>query len=1313
MLWKDIFKSISKSKGRFFSIMGLMLIGSFALVGLKVTGPNMRATGENYFDELNVSDLTIIGTLGIDDNDVEVINQATGIDSVEYGYLKDMVIKETNLSIRVFSKGEQISDYQIIEGKLPEKAEEIALDNKYVDQYKIGDTIEFTEDEDISGETILKRHKFEIVGFVYSGEILSSINQGVSTAGTGSLEGYAVVPESAFDSEIYMLARVTFEDLNNVDPYSDQYTDLLQTHKDNLDELLKDQPDIRLTTIKEEYQKQIDDGQKQIDDAKKQLEDTEKQLEAAKEKLASGGEQIDEAQEELASKVADANQQISDGENQIADAQVTIADGEKQLSAAKEQLNNGQATLDEKWNQLQSAKSQLEQARGLLNNADAELTTAANSLATGRQQIANGYGKTNENQAKIAIAESQIAAAEQVFSEKQQEYNAKNNEYETARNRFNQKQQEYNAGVEQVEVAQANLDSKRQELESGKQQYEANIQRLTAAKSEVEQALTNPDLTEEETAELSAKLEGVNQDLSTLQNEYNTFIESTYNPGLDQIATGQNEVESKRAELANAKSQLDPIEQELASAQNELNAASTELSNAKAELDRQKQTIANSKNQLQQAQNELAQKEVLLNQKETEYQNGLNQYNSGVATYNQNLNAYYVGLNEWYEGASTLDSKSEEYQATASRLAQAQNELANKVDELETAKNTLAEEKSAGEQQIEEAKQTLAENQNEYEEKNKEFLSKKEEAEKEIADKQEELDKAQEMIDHLSVPTYSLNSRREMPGGEGYKIYSSVSQIVDSLANVFPIFLYFVAALVTLTTMARFVDEERIKSGTLKALGYENKDVLKKFVFYGMTSSLSGTILGIILGHTLLPLIVNNAYHAGFTVPNIELHFYWGISLVAILLALLSSVLPAFIAASKELKEKPAQLLLPKPPTAGSRILLERIKPIWSQMSFTHKVTARNIFRYKQRMMMTIFGVAGAVALLFAGFSVQHSIGGINERQFGDLIHYNMIVAQNDYVSDEQEQKINDMLHSDEVAQNEAIHYEELTKVAGANKDTQEIKLIVPEEDENFSDYINLINRKSKDSLSLPDDGVIISERLATLLDLKVGDTVALEDSTNTEREMKVTGIAEIYMGHFAFANKESYESIFGTPFETNAYLVNLKDNSTENTKEQSSKFITLDGVTGVVQNTTLTNQIETIVHSLDKIMTVLILIAALLGVVILYNLTNINVSERMRELSTIKVLGFYEKEVTLYIYRETILLTILGIITGFGIGRLLHQYIITVVPPDDVMFNPSLAAISFIVPALIIAVVTTILAFVINSRLKKVDMLEALKSVD
>lgn len=1313
MLWKDIWKSIINSKGRFFSIMGLMLIGSFALVGLKVTGPDMRATGENYFNELNVADLTVIGSLGIDDDDIDLLNQTDDLSAIEYGYLKDVTIKDSHTAIRIFSEGDEVSNYELVEGKLPENNNEIAIDESFADQYQIGDTLDVTELEDASGEKVLKEDHFEIVGFIYSGEILSNLNQGASTAGSGSLKGYAIVPESTFDSDVYMLARMRFNDLEDVDPYSQTYTDLLQNHKDELDTSLADQPKNRLATVKNDYQSEIDDGQSQIDDAKQKIADGQNQLDQAQTALTDGQSEIDDAQNELDTQIADASNQIEDGASQIAEAQTTIDQSQAQLDEAKNQLNSGQSTLDASWQQLQDAKNQLDQGKTTLTESQLQLASAKTQLDNGRQQIADGYTQLESNQDKIADGESQIAEAEQTLKNKQAEYDSKNTEYQNGLVSYQEKEAQYQAGLTKINNAQSEVDQATQKLKDGKASYTSNLDALGTSIPDLKLALSSDNLSDEERAQTESQLASLQTKLDDLQAEYETFTTNTYNPGMTQIEDSQSKLNQEKATLASSKTELDNSLATLNSAKAQLDNAKSQLTAGQTEIDEQKANLAEGKNQLASGQDQLARSEALFAEKENQYQASLSQYNAGVDSYNENLNAYYQGLDQWVAGVETLDEKSAEYQANVDRLAAAKSQLADKEAELETAKSTLAEESADGQAQIEAAKTTLAEKQAEYDDKAAEFEDTKADAESEIADKQAELDDAQEMVDNLSLPTYSVNSRREIPGGEGYKIYGTISQIVDSLANVFPIFLYFVAALVTFTTMTRFVDEERTKSGTLKALGYDDMDVIKKFTFYGFTASLTGTILGIILGHTLLPYIVYSAYSHSYTLPAIEFHFHWGISLLAILLALLASVVPAFLVAKKELQEQPAQLLLPKAPTAGSTILLERITPIWNRMSFTHKVTARNIFRYKQRMLMTIFGVAGATALLFTGLSVQASIGEINTRQFGDIIRYDMIVAENDYVTDDQTKETEDLLASEAVDQYGAVHYENLTTVAGKDKDTQEITLIAPENPDDFSDYIQLMDRKSNEAISLPDDGVVISERLADLLDVEIGDTMTLQDANGNDREMEISDITEMYMSHFVFLSKENYETIYGESYDTNAYLVNLGDDSIENTEIQAAKFIELDGIAGVVQNTTLINQIDTIVNSLDKIMTVLIIVAGLLGIVILYNLTNINVSERMRELSTIKVLGFFDKEVTLYIYRETIILTILGILVGFGLGEILHQYIITVVPPADVMFNPSLTAISFVIPTIIIGGITAVLAFIINRRLKNVDMLEALKSVD
>ena len=486
-----------------------------------------------------------------------------------------------------------------------------------------------------------------------------------------------------------------------------------------------------------------------------------------------------------------------------------------------------------------------------------------------------------------------------------------------------------------------------------------------------------------------------------------------------------------------------------------------------------------------------------------------------------------------------------------------------------------------------------------------------------------------------------------------------------------------------------------------------------KFTVYGFAASTLGTCIGVLAGHTLLPLIVAHAYSAGFTMPDIMLKFHPWITMAAFALAWISAVVPAWLAASKELREKPASLLLPKPPAKGSKILLEHFPPLWNRLNFTHKVTARNIFRYKTRMFMTIFGVCGAVSLLTAGLAVQSSIGQIGNRQFEELIHYDLIVAEESDTNSAQREEIATTLKGKTVQSSTAVRYEELSKTAGKENDKQSITLLATDDAYNFNEYLTLRDRKTHQPQILVNNGAVISERLAEMLNVSVGDIFTVNDENGAQRTIKVAGISAMYIGHFIFMNAQCYEHVFGDQYSTNAYMVGLKDHSNANTERQGAKFMKLAAVRGVVQNTTQKNMVSTIVGSLNQIMEVLILVAVLLAVVILYDLTNLNVSERIRELSTIKVLGFHTSETTMYIYRETILLSLLGILAGYGFGEWLHRYIITEVPPDEVMFDPAISWIALAAPAIVVAVVLAVLGWIVYRQLETVDMLEALKSVE
>lgn len=777
-----------------------------------------------------------------------------------------------------------------------------------------------------------------------------------------------------------------------------------------------------------------------------------------------------------------------------------------------------------------------------------------------------------------------------------------------------------------------------------------------------------------------------------------------------QLATAQAQLASANASVTSGQTQLQAAQTQLAQGQNQLSDSWNQLANGKTQLDAAREQLETSKTVLDKVGATLGKWEQtgitgkLYEQIRGKYDMAINQYNEACAEYNRQLNAYNAGLQQYQNAVARLDQGSQAYRSNADNLAQASKQIAEKQNELGKAVSQAGKQVADGVTQLIQGQRDIDKAETEYQSKLAEFNAQKPEAERQIT-------LAEEKIDNLTVPAYSVSGRREGLTSQGYRVYMVIEGIVAKLADIFPIFLYFVAALVTFSTMGRMVDEERTNSGTLKALGYGNADVMLKFTVYGFAASTLGTCIGVLAGHTLLPLIVAHAYSAGFTMPDIMLKFQPWITMAAFALAWISAVVPAWLAASKELREKPASLLLPKPPAKGSKILLEHFPPLWNRLNFTHKVTARNIFRYKTRMFMTIFGVCGAVSLLTAGLAVQSSIGQIGNRQFEELIHYDLIVAEESDTNSAQRKEIATTLKGKTVQSSTAVRYEELSKTAGKENDKQSITLLATDDAYNFNEYLTLRDRKTHQPQILVNNGAVISERLAEMLNVSVGDTFTVNDENGAQRTIKVAGISEMYIGHFIFMNAQCYEHVFGDQYSTNAYMVRLKDHSNANTERQGAKFMKLAAVRGVVQNTTQKNMVSTIVGSLNQIMEVLILVAVLLAVVILYDLTNLNVSERIRELSTIKVLGFHTSETTMYIYRETILLSLLGILAGYGFGEWLHRYIITEVPPDEVMFDPAISWIALAAPAIVVAVVLAVLGWIVYRQLETVDMLEALKS--
>mgnify|MGYP003278569704 FL=1 len=642
------------------------------------------------------------------------------------------------------------------------------------------------------------------------------------------------------------------------------------------------------------------------------------------------------------------------------------------------------------------------------------------------------------------------------------------------------------------------------------------------------------------------------------------------------------------------------------------------------------------------------------------------------------------------EGKKQLDEAETNLVAGKKRL----QEIETRLQAQENQVSQLPEpQKSQVSSQIEEAKEQLKQE--------KEKLS---HAESDFASEKAKWQTSQDKVNALTEPTYHVYNRKSSPTGQGYLMYSNSAMSIRAVGNIFPVVLYAVAAMVTFTTMTRFVDEERTNAGIFKALGYHSKDIIAKFVIYGLVAGTIGTLLGILIGHYVLAPTISHIITGRMIVGESQQYFYWTYSCLALGLSLIASVLPAYLVSRRELHEEAAQLLLPKPPVKGSKILLERITFIWSHLSFTQKVTARNIFRYKQRMLMTIFGVAGSVALLFAGLGIQSSVVGVADRQFKDLQQYQMILSVNSRASDSDKAKLEEKLQSDEVENYRLISFKQVEEKYAGKAGVQTVTIMVTDKDD-LEPFVHLEKNGEKLSLS---GGVILTDKLAQLAGVSVGDNFTIDGKT-----FKVGAITEHYVGHFVYMNQATYEEIYGQAPKMNTYLVQLKDKSEGNTERVAGEFMDQVAVSGLVQNASTIQLFESFANSLNHTMAILVLVSVLLAIVILYNLTNINVAERIRELSTIKVLGFHNKEVTLYIYRETIILSLIGMIVGLVSGFYLHQFLIQMIAPGTFRFQPKVGWEVYLIPVLAVSVILTILGVFVNHYLRKVDMLEALKSVE
>ena len=648
-------------------------------------------------------------------------------------------------------------------------------------------------------------------------------------------------------------------------------------------------------------------------------------------------------------------------------------------------------------------------------------------------------------------------------------------------------------------------------------------------------------------------------------------------------------------------------------------------------------------------------------------------------------------------------------EAAELQLAQSKIELEAGEAQLEAGKKQLEAGKITAKNEFIKAQLEIEQGKEDLEAGEKELAKQKKDGQDQLKKAKEKIDQNEKDIKEMDGPDAYILDRHQH---YSYMDYGAAADRMGAIAKVFPLFFFLVAALVCLTTMTRMVDEQRSEIGTLKALGYSKMDIALKYVLYASVASICGGIFGAVVGMIVFPTVIYNAWGIMYNMPEVQLFAQIPLAVTAIALSSVITVAAAVMACYKELVDVPSQLMRPKAPKVGKKILLERIPFIWKHFNFIHKVTARNIFRYKKRFLMTVIGISGCTALLVAGFGIQDSIGDIAVKQYQEIYQFDMSVAfDSDAKLSDKEKLIDEIKANDNVVEAmSAAVYHGLYADSGEDKG---IDIYVPSDLTNFDDYIHLRHRKENETLPLSDDGAIITEKVAKMKGLSVGDTFEVDNGDGIKRKVKIADIAEHYVGHALYMTPTYYKEVYHRTPTDSTILAKLDNTSEKAEQSLGNSLMKEDLVNSVTFYSGIAASFEDTIASLSFIVVVLIISAGLLAFVVLYNLTNVNISERLREIATIKVLGFYDKEVSQYVYRENIILTLIGSFAGIFVGIGLHALIMSLAELETVMFGRNIYILSFVYAILITMVFAILVNLVMYRKLKNIPMVESLKSVE
>ena len=956
-------------------------------------------------------------------------------------------------------------------------------------------------------------------------------------------------------------------------------------------------------------------------------------------------------------------QEIVDEANEkLADSEKTVNEKSQELEDAKKELESGKS----------KAAEELEKAKQQLTDGEAELADAKQQIADGETQLADAKAQLNEKQAQLSSAEAEYESGKAQLDQKEQELAAAEQTYLS----------NYAKYMPLITAGKAQIAAGRTQIADGKKQLDeglAPLKQLRDGLDGIEDGISQCD---SGMAEVQKQLDGMDSDV------YQEYVKIPEEDRNEEQQAYVNKWENLNAQLAGIQAQKTQLETAksglLAQAgfatEADLDAQITSLTTQRDELDKKEAAL------LGQEQTLAAQEEELLSAGR-QITDGKSQIAAARSQLDSTKSQITDGKAQILSAWALLNEKEDTLNASKAQLATGEQELADGRSEYEQAAKEAEEQITDGQAKITDG-------------------------EKQLTDARQKIADAKAEIKKIENPKWYVQTREDAL--TEYQGYGDNADRMRSIGKVFPVLFFLVAALISLTTMTRMVEEQRVQIGTMKALGYGKAAIAGKYIGYALIATLGGSIFGVLAGEKILPFIIIYAYMILYKhLPAILVPYHMSYALQASGIAVACTLIATIASCYKELAAEPAELMRPAAPKQGKRILLERIGIIWKHLNFTWKSTVRNLIRYKKRFFMTIFGIGGCMALMVVGFGLKDCIYEIVSLQYEKVQFYDAATYMSDDISEENRQQLHDYLDQNaDIKETIEARMQKTDVKSASGKKT--LYLMVPSDNEKIEDFLSFHSRTNKDEVySLKKDEVILTEKMASLLNVKVGDELTIEDEDRGDKTVTVGAICENYMSHYLYLSPEKYEELYGVPAEYNTIIYSVKDGKDDQIEKIGTKLLSMDGVLNVSYTSSIEGRLDDMLRSLNLVIVVLIVSAGMLAFVVLYNLNNINITERQRELATLKVLGFYDGEVASYVYRENILLTIIGSVVGMVLGNLLHRYIILTVEVEEAMFGRQIHWQSYLYSFLFTVAFSLFVNWVMFYKLKKIDMVESLKSVE